>query len=351
MGLDFSIIMPVYNGERFIEDAIQSIIQQNIDNYELIIIDDGSTDKTGDVCKKFVNKKIKYIKTVNKGAGHARNIGIKKSKGDWILFIDCDDLYLYGSFSNKFVKYLKDSLREKIDIIYTSKILSDMTLSTDPVLVLPEKKIINYMPEMEFWTCIYRREFLLKNKIKFYEYKKQDIESAFRFQTFYLAKKIVVNPDIVLIVHRENLASNVNTWKLNDLYEIKSKVYYDLYLKYGINKQLRTFLYTIFFENYYNLIYFGIKNGITNVIRIQIKDLKKLFIDSFRESFSYVQGKRNKLHFIIVVIFSPLIHILPSYRISKAKVTNINPSYYKSNKLIFKRLYVLSSKYVYDFKK
>lgn len=87
-----SIIMPLYNAEKYVEEAIQSIINQTYQNWELIIVNDGSTDNSQFVAERFESDKIKVITQKNKGASAARNLGLKVSKGEYIQFLDADDL-------------------------------------------------------------------------------------------------------------------------------------------------------------------------------------------------------------------------------------------------------------------
>lgn len=88
-----TVIIPVYNKEKYIERTLNSIINQSYSNLEIIIVNDGSTDGSRDLCAKFQKKdtRIKLINTENHGAGHARNIGINRAKGQYISFIDADD--------------------------------------------------------------------------------------------------------------------------------------------------------------------------------------------------------------------------------------------------------------------
>lgn len=87
-----SVIMPLYNAEKYVGAAIESVTNQSYTNWELIIVNDGSTDNSLEVAKKFENEKIKVFSQENKGASAARNYGYSLSKGEYIKFFDADDL-------------------------------------------------------------------------------------------------------------------------------------------------------------------------------------------------------------------------------------------------------------------
>ncbi|RZL50483.1 MAG: glycosyltransferase family 2 protein [Pedobacter sp.] len=87
-----SIIVPLFNAERYISEAIESVINQTYSNWELIIVDDGSKDQSLSIAKKYESKKIKIYTKKNKGAAIARNYGYHQSKGEFIKFFDADDL-------------------------------------------------------------------------------------------------------------------------------------------------------------------------------------------------------------------------------------------------------------------
>lgn len=88
-----SVIIPVYNGEAFLSETIESVFKQTYQNFEIIIIDDGSTDKSGEICQSFGDS-VSYFYQNNCGAGQARNNGFKKSNGDFVAFLDTDDYWL-----------------------------------------------------------------------------------------------------------------------------------------------------------------------------------------------------------------------------------------------------------------
>jgi len=94
-GVFFSVIIPTYNRKYFLKIAVESVLSQSFQDFELIIVDDGSTDSTQTLIKEYLNfsGKIHYLYQENKGPASARNKGIKEAKGDFICFLDSDDRY------------------------------------------------------------------------------------------------------------------------------------------------------------------------------------------------------------------------------------------------------------------
>lgn len=88
-----SIILPVYNGEKYIKKAIESVLMQSLDDFELIIINDGSTDNTAEIINSFDDKRIILLNQPNQGPGQARNNGLKIACGEYVMFLDSDDWF------------------------------------------------------------------------------------------------------------------------------------------------------------------------------------------------------------------------------------------------------------------
>jgi len=106
-----SVIMPTYNTAPFIGQAICSVLRQTYADWELLIVDDGSEDNTPKVVAKYVEPRIRYFRTENLGAGHARNLGIAKARGAFVAFLDSDDVW----FPHKLDVQLK-VLRDEPDV-------------------------------------------------------------------------------------------------------------------------------------------------------------------------------------------------------------------------------------------
>lgn len=90
-----SIIIPVFNAGHYFKDCIKSILDQTYTDFELILIDDGSTDASGEICDRYAQKdcRIRVLHNKNSGVSHSRNLGLARAKGEYIAFCDADDLY------------------------------------------------------------------------------------------------------------------------------------------------------------------------------------------------------------------------------------------------------------------
>lgn len=111
--IDISIIVPIYNTEKYLKKCLDSLINQTKENIEFILINDGSTDKSEEIIKSYNDKRIKYYKNKNRGIGKTRNFGIEKSNGEYLMFIDSDD-YVSNNCCEEMYKKAKD---EKADIV------------------------------------------------------------------------------------------------------------------------------------------------------------------------------------------------------------------------------------------
>lgn len=112
--MDLSVVIPVYNKEQYLEDCLKSILCQTKKDIEVIIIDDGSTDKSGQICDDYAisDKRVRVFHQVNSGPILARKRGIEESMGDYITFVDADDLVKEDSFS-----FAEKYIKQGIDII------------------------------------------------------------------------------------------------------------------------------------------------------------------------------------------------------------------------------------------
>ena len=165
----YSIIVPVYNSEKYLDDCLNSIFKQTNQDFEVICVNDGSTDKSLDILKKY-GEDITIISQENMGLSVARNNGVKKASGKYIIFLDSDD-------------YIEPKLLEKIDIV--SKNNPDIVryglieIFGESKREIPGPKFNNLSGTEAFkiivqnkyiepaWLYAYRKEFYLKNNFEF----------------------------------------------------------------------------------------------------------------------------------------------------------------------------------------
>ena len=93
----FSVVVPVYNVENYLSQCLNTLVNQSFKDFELILVNDGSTDTSGSLCEEWGKKdhRIKVIHKTNEGLGFARNTGIENCTGDYIVFVDSDDYVSY----------------------------------------------------------------------------------------------------------------------------------------------------------------------------------------------------------------------------------------------------------------
>jgi len=127
-----SVIIPTYNREKTIENAIQSVLNQTYTNLEVLVIDDGSTDGTADIVKGIKNERVKYIALKkNGGASNARNVGVEMASGEWIAFQDSDD-YWHSDKLEKQMEYYHS--KPKYSLIYC---MSNVDLGNNRYMIVP----------------------------------------------------------------------------------------------------------------------------------------------------------------------------------------------------------------------
>lgn len=148
-----SVIIPTFNSVSYLGEAIDSVLAQNYNNLELIIVDDGSTDETKEMIKSY-GEQLTYYKIAHAGAATARNYGVEHSTGDYLAFLDADDLWP----SDKLNKQLDYLINQKQDAVFTS-----ITQFIDQsALHLKIKKDNAPMPGICASTLLIRREQFLK---------------------------------------------------------------------------------------------------------------------------------------------------------------------------------------------
>lgn len=164
--MKLSIVIPVYNTEKYLKECLDSIISAiKNDDVELIIIDDGSTDSSNLIYNNYSFKNLKKIKIENSGVSNARNIGINAASGDWIMFVDSDD-----TLSENWYKTLSKYFSSEYDVIYFfEKIDKSLNISKD--MIFDSLFGVSNLSPYFGSPCsrIIKTDILKKNNIKFIE--------------------------------------------------------------------------------------------------------------------------------------------------------------------------------------
>lgn len=168
-----SVIIPCYNVEDYIDECIKSIINQTYKSIEIIAINDGSTDSTLEKLNKYKNK-IKIINQNNKGVGYSRNIGIKKSTGDYILFIDSDDFLNTENDISNMIKEIDDSdiLFYRFNYYYNKDRIKEsklINIEGNNVQEIFHNMIKNDSFNINSWSKLIRKKIIEENNILFEE--------------------------------------------------------------------------------------------------------------------------------------------------------------------------------------
>jgi len=222
--LKYSVIIPVYNVEKYIDRCLKSIISQNYDDLEIIVIDNGSTDSSGSICDTYASEysNISVYHIENHGVGAARNFGLSKARGEFIYFVDSDD-YLVGNLFADFADKLVSDLDLAVFSYYNS-FEEDLTEKQRTEKSLPFKEL--FLSDMLYtvWNKIYRREFLLENNLSFEQYELGE-DVRFNLDVYRKVNKIYLSQDsyYVYVIGRKGSAmSGYNPKRLQyQLQELK----------------------------------------------------------------------------------------------------------------------------------
>ena len=232
-----SIIVPIYNTGKYLEKCLESIINQSFTNFEVICIDDGSTDNSYDILTRYKEKynNFKIIYQENQGVAIARNNGLKNANGDYIIFIDSDDFII----NDYLEKLYNESVMTNADVVICNfyRYYEDTSISI-PVMykknkgiytsneilkaLIPDNLIHSYL-----WNKLWKRE--LFNNLSFPDIKYEDI--AIMCHLFYKAKKISIINDS-LYYYRIRKTSIVRSYSIttqNDY--MKAYMYTRIFLK------------------------------------------------------------------------------------------------------------------------
>ncbi len=220
--MKFSIIVPVYNVEKFLAKCLDSVINQDFDDYEIIAVNDGSSDSSAEILDEYAKKndKIKVINQANKGLGGARNTAIENACGDILVFVDSDDFIpskMLSTLSVYFDKYELDILSFDLTAVYSMDFPAvESMVSADEFILLNKKDFL--ISEPTACAKAYRRSLYIDNNIRFPERLwYEDLATVYRLVPF--ADKIgyLKKPLYYYVQQPDSITHSANTTRMMEI--------------------------------------------------------------------------------------------------------------------------------------
>lgn len=207
MNKKVSIIIPVYNGKNYILKLFDSIINQTYKNFEVVFVNDGSTDESLTILQELQkeNEFVKVINQKNKGRSESRNVGVKNATGYYITFADQDDYY-----SNDYLEIMIKNI-DKNDIL-----LSGFNRVSDDKIIkknIPKMVDWSYYKYCATWGKLYKKSFFEKNKLMFYDFNGEDIFLFFNAISLTKNKKIVSYSGYNNYINLNSITHTINSNK------------------------------------------------------------------------------------------------------------------------------------------
>ena len=179
-----SVVVPVYNVEKYIKESIESLLKQSFSDFELILVDDGSTDKSASICDFYASKdsRIKVFHKQNGGVSSARNLGIEKSVGEWIAFVDSDD-YVDAKYLENLYKSAYSCDLISCGFFVTNEFGEKMNSNVNPSGFFYQKDIADVVNNdwivTSPWAHLIKASLIKNNSIKFYENRSMGEDTIF----------------------------------------------------------------------------------------------------------------------------------------------------------------------------
>lgn len=279
-----SIIMPIYNSAKYLDEAIQSVIDQDYKNWELICVDDGSTDRSLEIAKSYQTEKIKIFSQSNSGPAQARKLGISKSVGEYISYLDSDDVYSDDYLS----KTLKQAINSDADVVMPTLIqnwnskkeynFSNKHNLTAGDVIASRDAFLRTFPWSVHSLNLYKASHIKK-------YALSDISNVNNFNADeYLARYLMLFSNKVIVsegtyYYRYNCSSITKKFSLRQFSSLKvDNLLYDLAINNGFNQHEISIVAKQLFINKVSLKYNYLSN--LNIIKKNEREgISRLFDD------------------------------------------------------------------------
>lgn len=307
--MKFSVIVPVYNVEKYILECLQSVCAQTFHDYEIILVDDGSTDKSGQLCDEYMHNfggSYKVIHQQNMGLAAARNTGIEASNGEWLVFVDSDDYIstkLLETVNNAMNDFDADLYLYNFRRIDTNSVLGEKKLffnENESVVVSDSRSkldyyvdfLLSYKDGWEACNRVFKADIINKYRMQFQNTSEVFAEDlCFMMEYLLFTSKIYKICDI-LYFYRYNpvsLISNIDeTTMLPKLYNL-AKHFYFLSKETG-NKLIEKNFGDIYFALLQHHVEFKTGNLSDNDLKKQLEELYK----GTKYHKKWIRGKKLK---------------------------------------------------------
>lgn len=241
-----SIIIPVHNSEKFLTECIESIIAQNKSIYEILLIENGSTDNSKDICK-FYAEKYDFIRTYSipgRGVSNARNYGIERATGEWITFIDSDDF-----ISSEYMNSIESYLNSNTDLIafnyirYINKFKKESGILTikegehNTPIDLFKLAIRLEIAALTVWSSIYKNDIIKNHHIRFREDMKTSEDFTFNLSYYkFIQNFTIVNKPLYYYRQNPNSVTSIRDLRHAVDYQIVYDILKEIIKTYNIDK-------------------------------------------------------------------------------------------------------------------
>ncbi len=321
-----SIVVPVYNGEKYLRECLDSLVNQTLKELEIICVNDGSTDSSTQILKEYASKdsRIKVLNQKNHGVSAARNFGIENFSGEYLTFVDADDWIelnaleiLYKTIEERKTEMLIFSFKNYFsptDVVKDNRLLfADKIKGNDITFLNSYENIFN--SPMGTWGKIYKAELIKKNKILFPLNIQCGEDRPFYIKACICAKNIAVL-DEPLYYYRRNISGSLtqgNSTTLSDLY-IANQMIKKMIYKFKNKKQI----HCAFLSSYIDCIVWGYKIskshkikdiGYLKLVKKECREFRK-YINFPAESYKKLTDKITEFEKLFIKkIFEPFIEI------------------------------------------
>ena len=292
-----SVIVPVYNVERYLKRCVESILNQTYTNIEVLLIDDGSKDNSGAICDEYTRKdiRVKVVHKENGGVSVARNLAIDMAKGEYIFFVDSDD-WISEKSIEKHVELIKNNSCQLTFSMWEARgfLKQYFTLDNDKInLYDKERNTGDFLLKFRTpWNKLFVSKIIKENNIRFPIGVKYGEDTFFVWEYLKYCKEICMCKDVLYLYNTLNLRSATRQnysdrakWLLSDL-----EILVELVEMYGMKDHYK---YQVVEE----FLTFGIEAGYLDVLRDNKKDKKKIIehieklLQMFEPQISYCEEK------------------------------------------------------------